>query len=235
MVNLKEKLTMDFPGLFDKESEVAQRKRDQWDRLPFPEPSIDPKNRNTVKFMIYSPFEERKGSLTDKDGKVLPLYALKVINFDGLSKQTIMSGESVVRSLVADIINNDILLDDDMNNISGLAYNVETIVMKGDKNKVYNEEKKVWEQKRFHKFVLDKDKSLPEEDRNKDGVEKYIVYMREQRKNEKEQETKDKEAKDKGVPTEASVDSQKMFGELVKPGVITEVQPPTEPSINTGN
>lgn len=235
MVNLKDKLSLDFPGLFDKESEVAQRKRDQWDRLPFPEPSIDPKNRNIVEFMIHSPFEERKGSLTDKDGKVLPLYALKVINMDGLSKQTIMSGEPVVRSLIADIINNDILLDDDMNNISGLVYNVETIVMKGDKNKVFNEVTKVHEQKRFHKFVLDKDKSLPEEDRNKDGVEKYLVYMRDQRKEKKEREIKDKEAKDKGVPTEASVDSQKMFGELAKPGVVTEAQPPTEPSVNTGN
>ena len=185
--------------------------------------------------MIHSPFEERKGSLTDKDGKVLPLYALRVVNMDRLSKETILSGESVVRSLIADIINNDILLDDDMNNISGLAYNVETVVMKGEKNKVFNETTKIWEQKSFHKYVLDKDKSLPEEDRNKDGVEKYLTYMRAQRKENREQATKDKEARDKGVPTQSSVDSQQMFGELAKPDVVTETQLPTEPSVNTGN
>lgn len=228
MVSLKEKLEMDFPGLFDKESELAQKKRDTWDRFTYPESSKDPKNRSVVEFMVYVPFEERQGTLTDKNGNILPLYALKVINLDGLRKQTIMAGESVVRSLVADVINNDILLDDEMTKLSGLVYGVETIPLK---DKVFNEMTKEWEQKKFHKFSLDIMKSIPEENRNRDGVEKYLTHMEKRIKEKREQEKKDKEAKEKGTSTQAQIDSQETFGKFRSPNdhVMTEV-----PTTSTG-
>ena len=232
MVNLRQKLEADFPGLFDRESEMAQRKRDTWDRFTFPEPSLDPQHRNIVEFMVYSPFEEAKGSLADKDGKILPLYRLRVIYLTGNNyyKQTIMSGESVVRSLIADIANNSdkIALDDELSNMSGLVYNVETIIMKGEKNLVWNEQRKMHEQKRFHKYTLDLTKSLPEENRKQSGVDDYLKYMDDKIVQQTEQERKDRIAKAAGIDTSAKIIAEAMYGDIQNP-----TPPPTNPPTPT--
>lgn len=214
MVTVKEQLEMNFPGLFSRESEAAKKKRGNWDRFVYPVAS-DAKDRTLAEFMIYSPFEEVTGTLTDANGKLLPLYRLKVININGLSKETLMCGDTVVRSLVADIVNNGLLVDDGLTNMAGLTYSVDSILLKGEVPDRGDPTKMV--RKTWHKFALLLDKSLPESDRNTAGVEAYIQQEEAERNTDKERKEKDKATVAQGsIETTEKKNADEMFGDKNK-------------------
>lgn len=220
MVTVKEKMEMNFPGLFSRDSETATKKRNNWDRFVYPPASADSKKRKISEFMIYSPFEEVTGTVTDAQGNLLPLFKLKIINLNGYRKETLMTGDSVVRSLAADIVNNNIPLDDELTNIAGLVYSVESVILKGEvPNKKTGEmEKKIW-----HKFTINLDKSLPEEGRSTSGVEAYLQDVEIAANATKETKEQDRVTVAQGsIETTEKKNADAMFGD--KPAEATAPQ-----------
>lgn len=209
MADIMGQLELNFPGLFDRNSEIAKKKRENWDRFSYPPISTDSSKHIFAEFMIYAPFEEVKGTVTDDNGNLLPLYRLKVINLDSLRKETVMSSENAVRSLVADVVNEGILLDREMTRMAGIVYNVESILLKGT---VLNKETGKQERKTWHKFAMNLEKSLPESERSTAGVEAHVQQLEAELSTNETRKIQDKVAVEQGGETTEQKNATEMFG-----------------------
>lgn len=159
-------LIKDFgQDLFSKQSEIARKRSVQ----PFTYPEIG----SDKTFNIVEPFEKIISEKLDAKGVVL--YKMTVFDYEENGNRTIVAGDNVIKPLCADIINNDILLDSELENMKGLAWDVETIQLKDfakdevgniirDKNgnPVY---------KRFHKFTFNPTRSSLAGKKLKHGID----------------------------------------------------------------
>jgi hypothetical protein len=159
-------LIKDFgQDLFSKQSEIAQKRSVQ--PFTYPEAGLD------KTFNIVEPFEK---IISEKlDAKGIILYKMTVFDYEENGNRTIVAGENVIKPLCADIINNDILLDSGLENMKGLAWDVETIQLKDfakdEAGNVVKDKNGNPVYKRFHKFTFNPGRSSLAGKKLKHGID----------------------------------------------------------------
>lgn len=153
--------------LFSKESEAAQKRSVQ----PFKYPEVD----RDKTFNIVEPFEKIISEKLEKKGTIL--YRMIIFDYEENGNRSVVAGENVIRPLCADIANNDILLDQDLENMKGLAWDVETIQLKDyakdEAGNISRDKNGNPIFKRFHKFTFNPTKSSLAGKKLKQGIDPF--------------------------------------------------------------